>query len=67
MSKNTPKVFDKNAYAVCGASKMTLDLNTVSGFYVDNKHITIVFSNGFRFNADEIVFENPNRPIKFYR
>lgn len=59
MSNKQPTVFDKNVYAVCGTSQLTLDLNTVSGFYVDNGHITITFSNGFRMNADEIVFEKP--------
>lgn len=66
MSNKQPTVFNKNVYAVCGTSQLTLDLNTVSGFYVDNGHITVAFSDGFRFAADEIVFENPNTHKKYF-
>jgi len=55
--KTEPILLNKHVYAVCGASKLTLDPNTVSGMYVDNKRIIIVFDNGFRYEADEIAFE----------
>ena len=47
---------NKNVYAVCGASKLMLDLNTVSGMYVDGGHIIILFDNGLRYKTDEVVF-----------
>lgn len=49
----------KNVWAVLSdKSKLHLDVNTVNGMYVENGHIVIVFGNGFRCEADEIVFEN---------
>lgn len=65
--KAKPSTVNKNVYAVCGASKLTLDLNTVSGMYVDNGHIIIVFDNGFRYKADEIAFETIKTSMKFFK
>lgn len=54
--KTKPTQLNKDVYAVCGASKLALDLNTVSGMYVDGGYIIILFDSGLRYKADEVVF-----------